>query len=227
MEDAIIHKDSLRALAYEVLNQLYGAGPVDDSLITIYQIEAELRRQYGAMQEKEDNQNIRLGQRPDASRLVTTTVSLSAQPCTNCPPNYTLRTGHVGSYIHWNGLPYLTSVRCCELSIPPATSRFQLGSITRRNGRPAYVIEGNSIVVMLTPDTIGIDTLDLIGIPKDPFAGLGRDDEAIWERPWNISLAISSIIKERAEIRLRGGSVATWQRADKRNDGIETPVNNP
>ena len=33
--------------------------------------------------------------------------------------------------------------------------------------------------------------------------------------------------EERAEIRLRGGSVATWTRADKRNNGVETPINQP
>ncbi len=225
--EAIIHPESLRGLAYQVLNALYGAGPTDDSNITIYQIEDELKLQERLLLDKDDEQRLKLGQRPDPSRVVSRTITLSEDPCEDCHPEQ--RMAELPEYMAWNGAPYITNVSACGVNFVPVVRASQLPVVARRTGKPTFVIiagaQASKIKVHMTAQTNAVGNLEVEGAYKDQYYGLDRNSPVFWLYPWNADS--KGIIKERAEIRLRGGSVATYLRADKRNNGVETPVNQP
>ncbi|RYC70686.1 hypothetical protein [Spirosoma sordidisoli] len=222
--EVVIHPDSLRACAYEVLNALYGSGPVDDSNITIYQIEPELIAQQTALRVKDDARTLQLGQQIAPWRITTRTVTLSGDECASCDTN--VRSAPIPTFLSWNGTPYITNVSCCGASLVPVAQRWQLPVVSRRNNVSTYCVEGNSLFVYTTTQLVAVDELSVTGAMENPWEGLDRNDPAYWEGPWQWENN-RAVIKERAEMRLRGGNVATWQRADKKNEGTETPINQP
>lgn len=220
---AQVHPDSFRALAYEVLNQLHGSAPIDDNSITIYQIENELRDQYGFLLEADDRKRLAMGQQPDLSRLQQFTIPLTDQGCAGCD-EFKL-VADVARFLDWNGTPFITQVNVCGGTKLTGTSyEWQLDSKARQTRMPAYAIQGSRLIVKLTADSAGIDSVLVTGIPVDPFYGMEQDDRRLIEVPWPVARSFKAQIKERAEMRFRGGSLTTRPFKDRVNNNAENPA---
>nr|WP_293845916.1 hypothetical protein [uncultured Arsenicibacter sp.] len=218
-----IHPRRFRALAYEILNQLTGGKPVTTSSPEIREIEAEMRHQYGFLLEQEAEKQLRSGQKPDPDRIKTAKVPLTKDSCSGC--DRMLRYADISQYIYWQGKPFITHVGTCDVEFVPA-NRPALARTSERLNSPTYATEGKQLIVRLTRDTALLDYVEVTGIPKDPFNGAGPNDSEIWRYPWDATEAMRALVKERTEIRFRNGTVATWQRQDKVNNGQENPVIN-
>lgn len=225
--ESIIHHDSLRADAYDILNGLTGSGVVDDTAITIYQVESILKDMYAALLAKDDDARMKW-LRPEPARIVTRTVYLTDATCEACDEFE--RTALLPDYLQWNKKPYIESIATCGVAFTDAKQKSFLKSHSLRTGRPTFVIEGGGAAQLLlrvrhNAQTIAVDELEITGAYKDPFYGLGQDDPFFWQQPWSVKPDLRMLAKERARLTLMGSSVATWQRADKKNDALETPVN--
>lgn len=220
--EVVIHPESLRFIAYEILNQLTGGKPVDTSTPSIYDIEYALIEQYGYLQDKDDKERLRLGQNPDLVRVSTKKVILSAANCDDC--DKWTRYGIVDDYMTWDGKPYIKSISTCGTEFIPAYYKTYLKTKSQlAGGMPTFAIEGTKLIVYLTPQVAAINEVEVTGIIRNPFSSDDKDDPNRWRYPWLVSAGMKALAKEQAQIVLKNGVVATWQRRDVTNNGLENP----
>ncbi|SOD80911.1 hypothetical protein [Spirosoma fluviale] len=213
----IIHPQSFRALAYEVLNHLNNNSANDDSRITLPIIEQELRHQFGIYLKETDRQTERQGMDPEAYRVETMSLSIAGDDL--------MRVVEVVGLLTFNGKPYTSFVGIqtdtYQLGFVPVDYRWQLLGMSQLTRQPCFTLEGDKMYVLLTAQTIAVEAITLTGIPADPFPKAGRADEWYWKRAWFLGEEAKGKIKMQTLRVFMGTHIQLQQRVDQKNNATE------
>lgn len=213
----IIHPQSFRALAYEVINHLNNNSSNDDSKITLPIIEQELRHQFGIYLKENDRQTERQGMDPEAYRVQTMQLSIAGEGF--------IREVEIIGLLTFNGKAYTTFVGIQtddhQLGFVPVDYRWQLLGMAQLSQNPCFALEGSKMFVRLTPETIALEEITLTGIPADPFPKEGRGDTWYWKQAWFLSEEAKGKIKMQAIRVFMGTHIQLQQRVDTKNNATE------
>lgn len=230
MENSVVvHPDSLRAMAMQLQQAISGGAPTDDTVIGIRAIEAECIAQYGLIIGKTDKESPRLGQSPDPARLLTReldllplTAVLASGRCRGLFLGATLPT-----YVFWNGKPYITGVGTGVTSFMPVDFVDSLVRSADQGRKSTYCVQGNQLITYHLAQTMAVRKVRVTGVLANPLVSADVNDPIRWQVAWAIASTDWAVVKERAEIRLKGGAVATFQRKDQTNNGTDNAINKP
>ncbi|CCH01308.1 hypothetical protein FAES_3300 [Fibrella aestuarina BUZ 2] len=227
-----VHPDSLRALAMRVQQNVYGGAVTDDATIGIREIEDLLIEQYAFIRKSGDALEFRNNLAADPQRIVTRTVTLSRVDEPTMTPSQQLhrRRATIGTYANRGGTSYITGVLVGSTSFVPAGTVASLERTAKLTRRGAYVHVGPYLEIFHGPRTLAVSQVIVSGVPANPFTGgveADINDPLRWLWPMPIGLDDRAVMVERAEIRLKGGAVATFQRKDQINNGTENALNKP
>lgn len=218
-----VSKDSLRALAYEIRNEMSGGIAVDDSRFSIRHIENEIKHIHAQVQKEIDELNEREGVLPDHARKkifpCIPLVDTNDFYCKCTKTGGRFKKAILPKLYKWKNQSFIEYLGNTDMdfNFTPADGIFELNALPILAKRPAYTIIDDAAYVSLPEKDSLMCELTMIGIPEDPNATSGRCFD-VWSENWNVDRHIKSIVKERAMMRLGNNLLKTSPNMDIRNN---------
>jgi len=219
-----VSNTSLRALAYEIKNQISGGITTDDSVYSIRLIESEIKHQAGLAQKEEDLANEILGILPNAQRVVT----YPCIPLTDTNDFYCKCTQSGGKFkkavlpvklLQWRGQSYINYLgnTDMDMSFTPMINISEINATDGMIKKPTYFLSGNAIYVRLPKDMALMCEITVLAIPDSTTDSNGLCFD-VWSQEWTIPEYMKAIVKARVLQALVPTMVATNQGRDIRNN---------
>lgn len=216
-------KGSLRAMAYEIKNQMSGGITSDDNVYSIRLIESEIKHQLGLAQWEEDKLNQALGIEPNAQRIqVFPCIPLIDNKDFYCKCTKTggkFKKAVLPAMMQWRGQSYIKYVGNTDMDLPftPMSNIQEINATDGMVSKPTYFLSGNNVYVSLPTNFKGMCEITVMGIPESPTETNGLCFD-VWNTEWNVPEYLKAIVKSRVMERFVPSLVNTNQMRDLRSN---------
>ncbi|MCE7039230.1 hypothetical protein [Dyadobacter sp. CY312] len=218
-----VSKGSLRALAYEIKNEMSGGITTDDNVYPIRLIESEIKHQYGLAQWEEDKLNMALGIEPNAQRVqIFPCIPLKDNTDFYCKCTKTggkFKKATLPKMMEWRGQSYIKYVGNTDMDLPFTTTNNiqEINATDSVLTKPSYFLSGNNLYVRLPTDYKAMCEITVMGIPESPTNSNGLCFD-VWNAEWNVAEYMKSIIKAKVKQQFTPLLLNTTQMRDLRGN---------
>jgi hypothetical protein len=222
-----VSSGSLRALAYEVKNQISGGIASDDSVFSIRLIESEIKHHLGLAQKEEDVANAILGIEPNVQRVqVFPCIPLKDNADFYCKCTKTggkFKKAVIPKMMQWRGQSYIKYIGNTDMDVPftPMTDMQEINATDGMTIKPSYFLSGNNVYVRLPSQYSLMCEITVMGIPDDATEANGLCFD-VWNAAWNVPEYMKAIVKARVMQSLVPTLVNTNQNRDLRNNSQDS-----
>lgn len=222
-----IEPNSLRAMAYEVLNVVYSGTVTAEKDISTRQVEKHIIDEWLYVQDLEDKALEKQFKTPSPDREVTYNCEKLTETkdfyCSCSKSNWSVKKIEVPKMISYKDSPYIRFVGILDdegiTKFVKASSVSDLDYMSKKVKKPIWLSMSENIYVALPPEYSMICEVSVIGVPKNPFDFMG-----LCYDPWSATPPISEehrvLIKNRA-VDFFSKFLATAQNKDLLNNSSE------